>query len=117
MGSCKFKWDNSRIFEGDVIRKLASHVALQNRVRLESVILVALGGHAHGMTDDAITGLETRDIWANRMHHTGDVLAKDGWVVHGPPGLGLQAAIDGVDGDGGVLDEDFVLRRFPEGLP
>ncbi len=81
---------------------------------LEGGVLVALRGHADGVAEDSGPGLESRDVGSDGYDLTGDIMAKDGGVVEWPPGEGLEAAVDGVDGDGVVSNEDFVFGWGPK---
>lgn len=91
------------------------HVDLEDGVLLEGVVLVALGGHADGVADDAVADLELGNAGADGGDDAGNVLAEHGGVVQRPPAGGLERAIDGVDGDGVVLDEDLVSLGSPHG--
>ena len=62
------------------------------------------------MTEDAVTGLEARDVGAGGGHGAGKVLAEDSRVVEGETSGSLQAAIDRVDGYSVVADKDFIVR-------
>jgi hypothetical protein len=67
------------------------------------------------MTNNTITRFETSHVGPDFDDFTGDVLAEDGRVVERVPGFGLETAVNGVDCDGVVLDEDFFCGGCPEG--
>ncbi|KAH8424746.1 uncharacterized protein LDX57_002489 [Aspergillus melleus] len=55
------------------------------------------------MADHTITRPESGDAGANLHDLADDALTQNGRVVHGPPGLWLQAAIHRIDGHSVVL--------------
>jgi len=62
--------------------------------------------------EHAVAGLEARDGASDFGHGARDVRAQGEW--EGDPGEerlahGLDGPVDGVDGHGGVLDDDFVV--------
>lgn len=109
------QWDHRRAFERDAVWDFAGHVFLQDGVFLESVFLVSLRHHSYRVADDAGTFFESCDVGPDRYNFACDVVAKDGGVVEGPPGEGLQTFVDGVDGNGVVSNENLVFCGSPKG--
>ena len=106
--------DDGRAFKGDAVRDLTGHVGLHGRVCLEGIVLGLLGGHADAVAEHAGAFLEPRDIGADGDDLAGNVLAEDGGIVEGEKGQGLQAAVDGVDGDGVIADENLIFLGGPK---
>ena len=67
------------------------------------------------MAEHARALLEPCDIGPDGDNLTGDVLSKNGRVVERPPGEGLYATVDRVDGNGMIPNQDLVFRRGPKG--
>lgn len=73
-----------------------------------------LGGHADPVAEHAGAFFEPRDVGPDGDDLAGNVLAEDGGIVEGKKGKGLQAAVDGVDGDGVIADENLIFLRGPK---
>ena len=77
-------------------------------------MLGLLCSHADPVAEHASTFLESRDIGPDCHYLTGNVLSKDGGIVEGEKGKGLQAAVNGVDGDGMIADENLIFLGGPK---
>lgn len=60
------------------------------------------------MRENSITGFEVRDGRANFGDCAGDIVAEDCGVGEGEVGFYLEVPVDGVYGDCGVADVEFV---------
>ena len=77
-------------------------------------MLGLLCSQADPVAEHASTFFEPRDAGSDRYDLTGNVLSKDGGIVEGEKGKGLQAAVDGVNGDGMIADENLIFLGGPE---
>lgn len=56
------------------------------------------------MAQNPVSDLEACDVWSNGGDGAGNVLTENGRVVKREPSEGLYCAVDGVYGEGVVLD-------------
>ena len=68
-------------FEGDAVGNSAGPVGLQDRVWLESAVLVPLGSHAHRVADHPVAFLEAFDAAADSYNFASDVLPETWRVI------------------------------------
>ena len=85
---------------------------MDDGVFLEGTLADFVGSQSVGVSEDAVSFAETRGDGGGGTDFddfAGDVFPEDGGVGQGESGHGLDFPVHGVDGYGGVFDDDFVF--------